>query len=409
MRSINSYFESQITQAIQVADSSIDQALDNDGDSGQTDDHPEFVAPVSICDDFDAVLHLDVRLRQIFLSDHPEVPNGLSHRSASILATKAVQRGDVRTYRLAVKARHRPFCDKQMDKLMEKAVRGGHLRMCRALLADGADPRANASWLLHLAVENEHLDVVRLLLAAGASSSDRRILVLSATRRQSEITRCLLKEVYRDRESIGDEINYAMCHAAIRSHHDLVRMMLDRGAQADYSQSEALVRSATRGQTETCRLLIERGANPRDQRSACLVEAAASGFPATCRLLIEYGADHWSRGSDCIEMADRNGHYATSCALIENGAISNSACSQRLDWAIRHGRDLVVRLMLDQNDYSADVLQGWNDRLATDDDRLEQMIQRLSENAGADISQIRLQFDDIRGHVRLAWEEAMSQ
>lgn len=261
---------------------------------------------------------------------------------------KAVKRGDVQVCRRmfqAVDGKLRFEVDYDRSSALCRAAWFGRLRLCRALLADGADPRYRHSLCLHNAAHRGHIDVCRVLLAAGACPIEGEALCRAVIGQHHELCRWLLDEVYDD-DSPSKQIHEALVNAACSTHPDgleLVKLLLERGADAAYDKSDSLVWTARRGRTEMCRLLIEKGgARPRDRNSRCLVVAAENGHVNTCRLLLEHGARPTALDSMCVQEAYFNEHWEVVCLLVEHGAyLPYKNCVGHyplLRWAIKYGR-----------------------------------------------------------------------
>ncbi len=79
--------------------------------------------------------------------------------------------------------------------------------------------------------------------------------------------------------------------AADKGHTEVVKLLIDKGADVNFRENEALKYAANMGHTDTVKLLIERGADVNAQDGKALIEAAYEGHTDTIKLLIEKGAD----------------------------------------------------------------------------------------------------------------------
>jgi serine/threonine-protein phosphatase 6 regulatory ankyrin repeat subunit B len=107
-----------------------------------------------------------------------------------------------------------------------------------------------------------------------------------------------------------------LMHASHFGHKDIVKTLLDTHASPDPlpGMTSALILAADGGHDEVVRLLIERGAqaNHVDNKGAtALIRASKTGKLSTVKLLIERGADLAQVdqfGNDAIAYASRAGH-----------------------------------------------------------------------------------------------------
>ncbi|NRA56957.1 MAG: ankyrin repeat domain-containing protein [Phycisphaerales bacterium] len=151
---------------------------------------------------------------------------------------------------------------------------------------------------LHEAVADGNLTEVRRLLDRGVSPS--------ASHRNLGLPDVNVKMVRRE---------VAFLEAASSGHTEIVRLMLDRGADIELANEwgrTALTFSAQNDRLDTTALLIERGANvmATDEKGfAPLIWAAMSGSPEMVALLLDAGA---------TDRAGPGGRTALSTAAYRN-------------------------------------------------------------------------------------------
>jgi ankyrin repeat protein len=129
--------------------------------------------------------HLDVLQALLAGGVAPNETNAPVGPGGKTIVFAAVDTGDVAYVRALVEAGAdaKKANDYEVPPLAE-AARTGNLEMCRILLAAGADPNAAPAGfpLLFGAVNEDHLDVVRLLLASGARVGEHKETMLQAAK-----------------------------------------------------------------------------------------------------------------------------------------------------------------------------------------------------------------------------------
>ena len=181
---------------------------------------------------------------------------------------------------------------------------------------------------LDMAADKGHLEVVRLLLESGA---DKDYTTRSGTT--------------------------ALHSAAENGHLEVVRLLLDSGADKEKLsfRGTALHLAAMNGHSEVVRLLLESGADKERltlDGATALHSAAEKGHSEVVRLLLESGADKekLSNGETALHGAAICGHLEVMRLLLESDADKETPTSSgatALHFAAMYGRLEVVRLLLD--------------------------------------------------------------
>jgi len=188
----------------------------------------------------------------------------------------------------------------------------------------------------------------------------------------------------------------ALIWASINGSNDLVRLLLDRGADLKATDRQhgmnALQCAAMAGKADTVKLLLDRGAevNSRDRDGkTALIWAAHYGRDETVQVLLNHGADvslkENIQGLDALLAAASRGHTVTVKLLLEKGADINARDRQgqtALMMAAR-GWPEIVRLLVGRGaDLNARDPEGHTAlSLARDDQRKE--VVEILEKAGA--------------------------
>ena len=191
-------------------------------------------------------------------------------------------------------------------ELVDYAAHIGDLQATRSLLQAGAktDLRDDAGQtaLMH-AAWGAHVQIVRLLVEHGA-----------------------------DKDMLSFGITYGMSAlgmAARRERVDIVRLLVDAGADKDLQDLHgrtALMHAAIDGHKAIAYLLMDAGASTSWQDSdgrTALMHAAANGHSGIARLLVQFGADKNSQstgGVTALMLAAAYGHTEIARLLVDAGA-----------------------------------------------------------------------------------------
>lgn len=196
------------------------------------------------------------------------------------------------------------------------AAENGHPKAVRVLLEHGADVNAGAEMgytAVVVAAEGGHLDIIRLLLEYGANVDllvlNDKLLAAAKSGQWQEVWALLEQGADINAEEEGDT---ALCIAAEAGETAAATALLDRGADLN-SGYIALRAAAKAGHGEMVRMLFERVSKLSQQElNELLIEAAAKGHLELVKVLLNYGADVWAQDYYCrgraIDVALDQGH-----------------------------------------------------------------------------------------------------
>lgn len=218
---------------------------------------------------------------------------------------KRAQAGDVEAVKLLLQAGMKPdlVTGRGGQTPLANAARYNRKEVVQVLLAHGADPNARSmgSTALIWASINGSNDLVRLLLDRGAD--------LKATDRQHGM-------------------NALQC-AAMTGQADTIKLLIERGSELndrDKDGKTALIWAAHYGREEAVLVLLDRGADITLQENIqglnALLVAANRGNTETVKILLDKGADintRDSRGRTALMLAAR-GWPETVRLLVDRGA-----------------------------------------------------------------------------------------
>ena len=242
----------------------------------------------------------------------------------------------------------------------------GSFEVVRSLIDRGADLKVECNdWdehgkkigrtPLHTAIHNGHLDITLFLLERGAnmetrSSQDQTALFMASSRGFAELVRSLmgsgadLNAICKDCDGYGNDVKWTPLVTAIyKEHRDIALLLLEGGADTETRSSSdktALYVASSRGYADIVRSLIDRGADlntickdrdgyGNDVKRTSLVTAIYKGHRDIALLLLEGGADtdtRSSRDENPLYMASSRGYAEVVQSLIDRGADLNAEC-----------------------------------------------------------------------------------
>jgi len=222
------------------------------------------------------------------------------------------------------------------NRILSDAIETGFYQVAKAVLTAGSqvETQLQGKPLLVACAENGHTDLIRLLLEHGADVMTR--------------------------ESDG-QCRTALHHASENGHQATVQLLLEKGAEIEAKVSTdrdrtALHYAADNGHDATVRLLVENGADidARESGDRCRTAlhcAAANGHGATVQLLLEKGADInkrelCKRGRTALYCAAKNGHDTIVQLLLNKEPNLNFNPRAELQCAVENGHDATVQVLL---------------------------------------------------------------
>jgi ankyrin repeat protein len=125
----------------------------------------------------------------------------------------------------------------------------------------------------------------------------------------------------------------ALKSASQNGHIEVIKFLLENGADIHADSDKALRYAASYGQLEAVRLLLDRGANIHVYQDESLRVAAENGHTKTVELLLERGAHIHANDDRILRWAARNGHADIVGILLNHGADIHAENDQALQWA----------------------------------------------------------------------------
>ncbi|KAK7453272.1 hypothetical protein VKT23_011948 [Stygiomarasmius scandens] len=249
--------------------------------------------------------------------------------------------------------RDRFFHAAACEKYLNVAVKGGHLDVVKFLVENEADHTKSFTYegraLLHIAAENNDLDLIKILLNKGINidemdSYDKTALYYAVRGGGLETVRLLLKNGAKASFRYGMD---TAVHAAARGGHlDIIKLLAQSGADCNSKQvvwnSTPLHNAAENGHVHVIKFFLEMGidVNSQDGVNRTAVHYAASGKLDAVKFLVEEKAvavdttDVWGRTAP--SKAAENGHLDVLKWFFDTGLVINTRMSLYLATANNH-------------------------------------------------------------------------
>jgi len=206
------------------------------------------------------------------------------------------------------------------------AAEEGRLEIARELIKRGArtDLRdKDGKTALMLAAEEDRVEILR---AVEATHEQRQEALLSAIGRHKIASVRILLELGADPDPLDEEGESRLILAARNGHAELLRALLDGGAQVHHQDNRGRTALWNAATPEIVALLLERGADPDlpdAQGETPLHAAVREGRTEVVRLLVAHVKEINARGPDgksALTLAREKGDAETVRILTKGGA-----------------------------------------------------------------------------------------
>ena len=191
---------------------------------------------------------------------------------------------------------------------------------------------------------NGHLDVVKYLLERGANihAQDDWALIGSAAKGHLNVVKYLLERG----ADIHAHYDYALRWNAEEGHLHIVKYLVERGANI-HAQDDYALKWSAEGHLDVVKYLVERGADIHAQDDMALRFSAEKGYLEIVKYLVESGADIYARNDEALRESARNGHLNVVKYLVESGADIHAKNDEALRLSAEKGHLNVVKYLVE--------------------------------------------------------------
>ncbi|KAJ3035870.1 hypothetical protein HDV00_003343 [Rhizophlyctis rosea] len=239
-----------------------------------------------------------------------------------------------------------PQIKKSGAEALGKAAGGGHIDIVNFLLDVGIEGKFDGAYE---AARHGHLEVLKTILGTDPVGLDSE---RDDTQGQERDTAYGTRREFVVQEVLGE--------AAIRGYLDIAKFLLSLNAHPDGCRETCaypLLNAAHHGHTEIIRLLLEKGANVHFFDDSALVDAISQNHLAAVTLLLEHGAkdaygpiagaDVHAYDDEAIYYASMRGRLDTVKLLLEHGANPNACGGRAFDAAVAAGHTEVTEMLVE--------------------------------------------------------------
>ena len=143
-------------------------------------------------------------------------------------------------------------------------------------------------------------------------------------------------------------IGLALEQAARRGNFEIVKWLVENGANVHYDKDSALIGASEQGHLDIAKFLLENGADINAQSGDALGRASKNGHLEMVKLLVGSGADIHAYDDYALRMAAGKGHLPVVKYLVEHGADVNVMGGEPLIQAAYNRKLSVLKYLVRQ-------------------------------------------------------------
>ena len=143
--------------------------------------------------------------------------------------------------------------------------------------------------------------------------------------------------------------DYALRHSSQYGQIEVVKFLIEKGANIHAIDDHALIWSSQYGHIEVVKFLVEKGANIHADDECALRESSRNGHIDVVKFLVENGANIHANNNHALRTSCINGHNEVVKFLVEKGANIHIDNDYPLIWSNIYNRIEVVKILLNSD------------------------------------------------------------
>lgn len=292
------------------------------------------------------------------------VANGLFVRSDSFKLAAARNHLDMVKYLLTIENIN--INDLRIEDAIYAAIRANHLDMVKFLIQVDAD-RVNPQVKLERCVENcvlagiadiaDTVDMLKYLLSVRNNIDITRSLEHASEKGFFEMVKILVQyeqdnvnhicKLSIDKSRFGVRgNNIALTNAALMGHLDIVKYLIEHGANIHAHNDRAIQLASNYGKLDVVKYLVEHGANVCVNDNYAVKWAAHSGHLSVVQYLVEHGADIHANQNYAIRFAAKHGDINMVKYLVSVQSKIPAGYNYAAKMAKKHGHSEVLEYLI---------------------------------------------------------------
>jgi ankyrin repeat protein len=231
-----------------------------------------------------------------------------------------------------------------MNHELINAVKSGNYALVRTLFGNGVD-NPTKEQALRFAAEKGYLEIVKFLVDNGANinTSDNLPLVAAAQFGHLEVVKFLIA----NRPAAHAKDSNAVMASALKGHLEVVKFLVEKEFDIHAGKEQALRLSVKSGHLEIAKFLITKGADITIDNYAPLKFIIQEERVEIVKFLIERGFDIAIDNNAPLKLSAECGHTEFLKFLIERGVDIHVAKNYALTVSTRNGHLEVVKTLLE--------------------------------------------------------------